>query len=173
MRFAASVGCLLLSLVSCSCAGSATSPGIAMPGAVIRPASCPPAAPRSAPSPARSELSANVVPPTPVFGTVCRYAGLTPTGQSGTLIRSHVLSHHALATVVALLNSPKNALIAHPETYRCPSDDGAADVVIFDYEAGPPVRVAVDLGGCRFASNGVRTIGGFYVGQLLRTWVGG
>jgi hypothetical protein len=171
-RIAAAIGISTLLLFGSSCGGSASPPTTTGPIVTARPAPCPSKAPTTEPSPARSGLDVDLVPPGPVYGTVCRYQGFNGTAKPGSLVRSHLLSGAALTSVVALFDSPRWQVITQPAVYNCPMDDGASDMVEFAYPTGPAARVRVALSGCRFASNGVRTVAGYAIGQLLAAWVG-
>jgi hypothetical protein len=91
---------------------------------------------------------------------------------AGSLVRSKVVWGSALDDLVVLFNSPQWQVVTGPPTYNCPSDDGENDVVRFIYSSGPSVDVTIDLGGCTFASNGVRTVAGYELGQRLASLVG-
>jgi len=74
--------------------------------------------------------------------------------------------------MVALVDSPHWEEISSSATYSCPYDDGAVDVAWFIYPTGPSVDVTVSPSGCAFASNGVRTVSGYTLGQRLTSLVG-
>jgi hypothetical protein len=124
------------------------------------------------PSPGRAGLADTLVPPGPSSLSVCRYAGLNQPATVGTLEQSHVVIGPALAQFVAYLNLPKWPVIPAGAIYNCPLSDGRVDLLRFDYPSGPGVTVTVDMDGCRFVSNGVRTIGGGEIGMRLTGWVG-
>ncbi len=136
------------------------------------PSLCPRTATTVHPVPLRPGLADQLVPSGPVRAAVCRYEGLDGPAAAGSLVRSHVVSGPALDDLVALFNSPQWQVITDPAVYSCPFDEGAVDDVWFMYTAGPSVVVSVDLAGCRFASNGVRTIAGNTLVQRLATLVG-
>jgi len=48
----------------------------------------------------------------------------------------------------------------------------AVALVLVVHDSGPGVRVTVDLGGCGFASNGVRTVAGHPIAQHLAASIG-
>ncbi len=83
------------------------------------------------------------------------------------------MANPELRALVAFVNSSNWQVIRQPQTYMCPYDDGQADIVELVYPSGPDVAVQVSLRGCRFASNGTRTVGGYAIGQRLAAWVGG
>ncbi|MGO8872391.1 MAG: hypothetical protein ACLQPH_13505 [Acidimicrobiales bacterium] len=83
------------------------------------------------------------------------------------------MANPELRALVAFFNSSKWQVISNPGEYQCPAYRyGQADLVKFVYPIGRGVTVTVDLGGCSFASNGVRTVGGYAIGQRLAAWVG-
>ena len=161
------VAAVALALAACGSPTSAppASPPVAAPTCPPGPSAVVPAAP---PSSTRPGLSGSLVPPGPSAAVVCRYAG-----GSSHVIRSAVVPRAALAPLVAELDSDRWQVVADPGVYNCPTWDGSTDVVRFVYPSGPDVVVTVDLGGCDFASNGVRTVGGHDIGRYLSRWVGG
>jgi hypothetical protein len=124
------------------------------------------------PSPARPGLADTLVPTGPTSLSVCRYAGLDQPDEAGTLERSHMVTGRALAQFVADLDMPTWQVIPSGAIYNCPSSQGRVDLLQFDYPSGPAVTVTVDTDGCRFSSNGVRTIAGDEIGVRLSRWVG-
>jgi hypothetical protein len=103
---------------------------------------------------------------------VCRYSGVGAGGAGSTLEHAKVVTGPGLRALVALLDSPRWSVVAPSAVYSCPNWDGAADVGLFVYAIGPSVRVTVDLGGCGFASNGVRTVQGTGIAGQLAASVG-
>lgn len=124
------------------------------------------------PSPARHGLADILVPPGPSSLSVCRYAGLNQPVEAGTVEKSHVVIGPALAQFVAYLDMPTWPVIPSGAIYNCPLSQGRVDLLQFDYPSGPGVTVTVDTDGCRFASNGVRTVAGDEIGARLARWVG-
>lgn len=120
----------------------------------------------------RSGLAIHLVPPGPTYATICRYAGLNVTPDPRGLVRSAELVGPKLEALVALMNSPDRQIIVHPEYYNCPLDDGQADLVEFYYAPGPAVTVTVEVTGCGFASNGVRTVAGYGLARRLAVLAG-
>jgi hypothetical protein len=161
-----------------ACAGSTSTPTDATGTViVVRPPTCPGQnsnqVQRATPlQPLRSGVSSDLVPPGPDFATICRYGPIDARG-AGTLRRSSVVANPGLRALVAFLSSSKWQVITQPQTYMCPSDDGQADIVHLVYPSGPDVRVVVGLRGCRFASNGGRTVAGYAIGRRLAALVGG
>ena len=108
-----------------------------------------------------------LVPVGPSAAVVCRY-----TGTGATPVRSFAVPPSAFAPLVAEMDSTRWQVITQPAVYSCPAWDGSEDLVRFAYPSGPDVTVAVDLGGCRFATNGTRTVTGTDISQYLARWVG-
>jgi hypothetical protein len=121
--------------------------------------------------PERPGLDAALVPPGAVVATVCRYGGVSSTAGGGP-VRSAAVMGASLDALVEELDSAKWQVVAQPAVYSCPMWDGGRDVVEVAYPSGPRVRVTVDIGGCGFASNGVRTVEGYDLVPYLARWVG-
>ena len=161
------------------CGGSASSPPTTrIPPAVsvASPESCPdhPPATLTAPSttvPARPGVSTELVPPGPVSAVICRYSGVNATGGTA-LVRTVAVPGPLVGMWVSLLDSPRWTVVTSPSTYNCPEWDGALDLLVFSYASGPDVAVTVDLGGCRFASNGTRTVQGDAIATALTPVIG-
>jgi hypothetical protein len=124
------------------------------------------------PPPARGGLADTLVPPGPLVATVCRYAGRNQPVAAGTLERTHVVTGPALASLVTALDSPSLQVIPDSAVYSCPMDQGSTDLLAFAYPTGPAVTVSVAILGCRFMTNGARTVGGAELGPRLAAWVG-
>jgi hypothetical protein len=154
------------------CDRSATSTTTTGRVLTVAPSSCPRTAPTGHPAPTRPGMADQLVPPVPVRALVCRFEGLNGPAAAGALVSSRVVSGRALAGLVVLFDSHRWHMITAGSTYSCPSDDGAIDVVRFSYASGPSVDVSIALGGCEFASNGVRTVQGYALGQRLSSLVG-
>ena len=113
------------------------------------------------------------VPPGATAVTVCRYGGLgSPTGVDGAPVAQAVPDAAGLRSLVAVLDSPRWPEVDGAATFSCPMDDGSQDVVRVAYPSGPGAQVVVDLTGCRFAGNGVRTVQGDGIARYLTRWVG-
>ena len=171
-RFTAGLGLLVLLTFASSCGQSGSTPSTTGPTLALGLSSCPRTAPANEPLPPRPGLADELVPAGPVRASVCRYEGLNGPASAGSLVRSHVVSGAALDDLVALFDSSTWQVITQPPYLYCPMDDGASDVVQFRYASGPSVDVRIDLGGCGFASNGVRTVGGYGLGRRLASLVG-
>jgi hypothetical protein len=128
-------------------------------------------APATPERPVRPGLDAALVPPGPVVATVCRYGGVSATAGDGP-VRSATVMGAALGALVTEADSPRWHVVARGADYSCPMWDGGRDAVEVAYPAGPGVRVTVDIGGCGFASNGVRTVEGNELVGYLARWVG-
>jgi hypothetical protein len=107
---------------------------------------------------AMAGTESKMVPGSPIVATVCRYAGVDQHQPydpqlSETLVRSaQGLSPVQLA---ADLNGLKP--VPHGQVFGCPAfGNGAADTVVFGYRDTGPLLVTIDLGGCGFATNGIR-----------------
>jgi hypothetical protein len=87
-------------------------------------------------------------------------------------VRSATVATADLAAVVDELDSPRLRPVPSAAVYSCPVWDGGLDLVEFAYRSGPGVRVTVDIGGCGFASNGVRSVQGDALVTYLARWVG-
>ena len=124
------------------------------------------------PPPARPGLANTLVPPGPTFLTVCRYAGLNQAVTAGTLVQSHVLTGSQLPAFVTYIDQPTWQVIPKGAVYSCPASQGRVDLLQFVYPSGPGVKVSVDIDGCRFVSNGSRTVSGGAIGTRLTAWVG-
>ncbi len=161
---------------ACAAATGAVQPTITLaPTTAVAP--CPqrwgPSAPTPVdPSPARPGLADALVPLGPSSLSVCRYAGLNQPDAEGTLERSHVVTGPALTQFVAYLDMPTWQVIPSGAIYNCPLSQGRVDLLRFDYPSGSGVTVTVDTDGCRFASNGERTVPGDAIGARLARWVG-
>ena len=160
-------------LVLAACGSSVSAPTTSPSGpATARTPTCPPGSTTRAPAtggtPARAGLADELVPSGPDAAVACRYAA-----TSTSAVRSAVVARKDVAALVAELDSSQWQVITQPATYSCPMWDGSTDVLLFAYPSGPEVQVTVDLGGCGFASNGVRTVGGYEISGYVARWVGG
>ncbi len=171
-RLTVALGLIAVLWLACGCSRNASPTTTTGRVIAIAASSCPRTVPTVQPAPSRPDLADELVPPGPVSASVCRYEGLNGPVAAGSLVRSHVVSGPALDNLVALFDSPQWQVITNPAGYFCPLDNGAKDVVRFIYTSGPSVDVSVDLEGCTFASNGVRTVAGSVLGQRLGSLVG-
>ncbi len=171
------VGCLALGISGCGSSSTPRKAAAAAEVGVANPARCPDRWTTTDhsmlnPAPARSGLSDTLVPPGAESMTVCRYAGLNQPVEVGSLERSHVVSGPQLTAFLAFVNMPSWQVISGTAVYNCPADQGSTDLLMFTYSSGPSVDVDVDLEGCSFATNGVRTVNGYEIGMRLTAWVG-
>ena len=128
-------------------------------------------APATPERPVRPGLDSVLVPPGPVVATVCRYGGVSATTGDGP-VRSATVTGTALGALVTEVDSARWHVVARGADYSCPMWDGGRDAVEVAYPSGPGARVTVDIGGCGFASNGVRTVEGNELVGYLARWVG-
>ncbi len=80
---------------------------------------------------------------------ICRYSGLNAK-PAVRLVGSRV----AGKTLATTLARSLNALEPVTGIYHCPMEDGSEILVIFRYANHPAERVALELTGCRFVTNG-------------------
>ncbi len=162
-------------MVAAGCGASPTATRHAPGGAGgVHPIACPVPAPSQQAvaeptEPVRPGLATELVPAGPTYATICRYSGLNPPPDPQTLVGVAEVVGPRLGALVAFMDSPDRQVIHNPEYFNCPSDDGRVDLVEFFYTLGPAARVWVDVTGCRFASNGVRTVAGYSMDRRLAT----
>ena len=180
-RWAAYAPLVIAGLVLAACGtGSPTASlttASTAPPAAITATNCPASPPdplglATPQEPVRSGSATELVPATPTAVTLCRYSGVGASGTGGAVVGTRIVSGPALADLVALVDSPQLAVVANPGIYNCPEWDGAVILGLFSYASGPDVRLTVDLGGCGFASNGVRTVQGGTITQHLVATIG-
>ena len=120
----------------------------------------------------RPGLSETLVPADPTILTICRFAGLDQKVKAGTLERSRVVTGAALAAFVEYSDRSTWPTVNPDGLYYCPMSIGLVDLLQFVYPSGSPVVVSVDVDGCRFVSNGYRTVWGESIGSHVTALVG-
>jgi hypothetical protein len=102
-----------------------------------------------------------MVPGQPVALLACRYVGLNGPASPGTVART---ARIAPAPTAALLNGYP---LASETIHSCPSDTGGVILLDFGYLDGSNLVVRVNTSGCRYATNGDRTVdAGDIIGTL-------
>ncbi len=177
-RAAATVGAAALLVKACGSTVPPTAQTATTVAVAVDAPACPDAqaggpGPTSPETPVRPGLDAVLVPTGPSVATVCRYGGLGTTSEgAGAAVARATVTGADLHRLVSELDATTWRVIDGSVRYSCPNWDGALDLVRFAYPSGPGVEVSVDLGGCGFASNGVRTVEGNAIGRYLARWVG-
>lgn len=95
-----------------------------------------------------------MAPGQPESVLVCAYSGVNSDTPSS-LQRSGTAGREATRRLQRRLNS---AQAADDGPYPCPMDDGSSFFSAFNYRQGGAQRVEIDRTGCRFATNGKRTV---------------
>jgi hypothetical protein len=126
-----------------------TSPIAASP----TPLSCPAEPPRSVLSHQIAGTVAASVPGHPNALLACRYHGFNQPQPVSSLAKSARVPPEPIAAALNLAPRIQNAAV-----YHCPIDFGETILLLFEYPNGSRLTVSLALGGCRFASNGDRTV---------------
>ena len=124
------------------------------------------------PRPGLAEVLVPASPVSPVYVTICRYAGLNQNVKEGDLERSQVLMGAQLSGLVTYLDNPSWQKVPANGVFACPMSIGSIDILQFAYSGGPNVTVSVDIDGCPFVSNGQRVVSSAGIGQRLADYVG-
>lgn len=159
-----------VALVCAACSGTSTdrrtSPTITAPATVSptttgtpsttvspTPLRCPAEPPRSVPPHQIAGTASASVPGRPNALLACRYHGFNQPQPVGALAKSASVPPEPIAAALNLAPRIQNAAV-----YHCPIDFGETILLLFAYSNGSRLTVSLALGGCRFASNGDRTV---------------
>jgi predicted alpha/beta hydrolase len=104
------------------------------------------------------------VPGYPVELLACRYHGGNQLRAFGSLAG---FAHFASGQIAAQLNAAPSELGGPPLRF-CPIDFGEKIILIFGYSKGTRLTASIDMGGCRVATNGDRSISSAPVAVLAR-----
>lgn len=94
-----------------------------------------------------------MVPGHPTSLVACRYLGFNQTQPSGTLAGTAALP----ATTTAALANSAPVLDPKGPARHCPADFGDETLLILRYHRPPDLWITVQMSGCSFVTNGIRT----------------
>jgi len=161
-----SVALLILVVIACAaCSGVGTAHRTTKPEAATastatstttvgtRPLACPTHPPRSVPAHQIAGTAAAMVPGHPNVLLACRYHGFNQPQPVGSLAKFARLSPAPIARALNVLPPvPKDAV------FHCLVDFDERILLFFAYPDGSRLTVKIEIGGCRFATNGDRTV---------------